>query len=449
MVLSLQVLELLSLRVQGKDSDEKNLIDAKGPRRPGVEDVKTPERSSVQRHIDAIYVKVEWQGDPVMHICVQVFACLCFCVCVCVHSTGFARAEQGCLPLLGPTRPFFLASLVGGCARPRGIPKYCSSVLVTAPDYSPQTLTAPDFLALGGQGESAMTHLDDEISSMIKQGSVELNTPVDILLTHDSNDWSSMPDLQISVYRVKVHRTVSELSARGKKRVTNDPERAEMIWRGSVPVKDLVDNRITISGGKVLRYRLHSTSDATSELGDASLTLSCRLTRNLWPTSLWLRALSLIRNKDQSHYFNHQRGRFVEAVRKNSEHRFQAVRKRVMRNSLLAKWQVLSDDVGGNEGWSGPKHEASLENAKLMKRLELQFTQDKEERLRDRIVTMDKLERILEVVEGVRSETAQLRRETAQLETRQRNFERQVYHTALLTNKNMSSLQGVKILTES
>ena len=141
MVLSLQVLELLSLRVQGKDSDEKNLIDAKGPRRPGVEDVKTPERSSVQRHIDAIYVKVEWQGDPVMHICVQVFACLCFCVCVCVHSTGFARAEQDCLPLLGPTRPFFLASLVGGCARPRGIPKYCSSVLVTAPDYSPQTLT--------------------------------------------------------------------------------------------------------------------------------------------------------------------------------------------------------------------------------------------------------------------------------------------------------------------
>jgi hypothetical protein len=120
-----------------------------------------------------------------------------------------------------------------------------------------------------------------------------------------------------------------------------------------------------------------------------------------------------------------------------------------MRNSLLAKWQVLNDDVGGNEGWSGPKHEASLENAKLMKRLELQFKQDKEERLRDRIVTMDKLERILEVVEGVRSETAQLRHETAQLETRQRNFERQVYHTALLTNKNMSSLQGVKILTES
>lgn len=63
---------------------------------------------------DVIFVRVEWQGDPVMNIRVQVFVCLCYCVCARTHG-ACARPPP---VRLCPTLPTFPVAVVG-CATTR------------------------------------------------------------------------------------------------------------------------------------------------------------------------------------------------------------------------------------------------------------------------------------------------------------------------------------------
>ena len=259
----------------------------------------------------------------------------------------------------------------------------------------------------------------------------------------------------------------SSLSARSVRQLTKDTANAEILWSGKLPLQRLVENRVSIKGGAVLRYRLHSSSDATEELGDALLTLSCRLTRKLAPTSLWYKALECMRQKHSSKFFQQKRKQFVNAVRRNSRLKLDAVKKKDLHKLFLSGFHETPESIVG----LGPEqrktfgliasdsaHSAGHEilcHKKWIQILERQSNEDRELRIRDRQVVMEKLERILEVVEGVRSETAQLTRETAQLERRQRDFDRQVHHIAIFTHHVMylSALlhpksQGLKLSAE-
>ncbi len=319
-----------------------------------------------------------------------------------------------------------------------------------------------------GQGQSTNAYLDDVLSDAMKQR-VELHVPVDVLLMHRDNNWKSLPALDIYVCRVQGNKLKGRLSARSVMQLTKDTANAEILWSGKLPLQRLVENRVTIQGGAVLRYRLHSSSDVTEELGDASLTLSCRLTRKLPSTSLWYKALECMRHKHSSKYFSHKRKRFVNAVRKNAKLKLDALKKKGLHNLFLsgfhatpesmvglepAQRKMLGLPVSASNSEAGRQH-AHLQQRILVQMLERQTQSDREERIRDRQVVMEKLERILEVVEGVRSETAALRGETAQLERRQRDFDRQVHHIAIFTHHVMylSALlhpksQGLKLSAE-
>jgi len=302
--------------------------------------------------------------------------------------------------------------------------------------------------ALGGQGQSTHTYIDDVLSDAMKQR-VELHVPLDILLKHRDNNWKSLPALDIHVCRVQGYKLQRRLSARSVMQVTKDTANAEILWSGKLPLQRLVENRVSIKGGAVLRYRLHSSSDVTEKLGDALLTLSCRLTRKLAPTSLWYKALECMRDKHSSKFFQQKRKRFVNAVRQNSQLKLDAVKKKDLHKLFLSGFHATPESMVGlrleqrktlglsaSDSAHGGGH-AILQQRKLVQGLECQSKEDREQRNRDRQVAMEKLERILEVVEGVRSETAQLRRETAQLERRQRDFDRQVHQIAIFTHHVM------------
>jgi hypothetical protein len=124
LVLSLLDLELQSGSEQSPKASVKPLMDAKSHQGPSVKDVKTPRtpgRFLDDRHGgssnesgDVIFVRVEWQGDPVVNIRVQVVVCLCCCVCARIHGARARPPPVRLCPTL-PTSPV----AVSGCATTR------------------------------------------------------------------------------------------------------------------------------------------------------------------------------------------------------------------------------------------------------------------------------------------------------------------------------------------